>query len=253
MLVRSNGTRTYFANDVAYHLYKFERGNDIVIDIFGSDHHGYVPRMKAAMEASGINPERLLHLLGQFVTLYRSGEQVQMSTRSGSFVTLRELRQEVGNDAARFFYVMRKYDNHIDFDLDLAKSQSNDNPVYYLQYAHARICSVFRQANEKQLPYQESIGLAHLNLLTQAEERQLLLTLSRYPDVIVSAALGYEPHILTNYLRDVAADFHTYYNAHHFIVDDENCRNARLTLLAATRQILVNGFELLGIRAPETM
>lgn len=253
VLVRSNGTRTYFANDVAYHLYKFERGHDIVIDIFGSDHHGYVPRMKAAIEASGINPERLLHLLGQFVTLYRSGQQVQMSTRSGSFVTLRELRQEVGNDAARFFYVMRKYDNHIDFDLDLAKSQSNDNPVYYLQYAHARICSVFRQASEKQLPYQETLGLAHLALLTQPEERQLLMTLSRYPDTIVSAALGYEPHILTNYLRDVAADFHTYYNAHHFIVDDENCRNARLTLLAATRQILVNGFELLGIRAPETM
>lgn len=253
VLVRSNGIRTYFANDVAYHLNKFERGFDIAIDIFGSDHHGYVPRMKAAVEASGVNPERLLHLLGQFVTLYRGGEQVQMSTRGGNFVTLRELRQEVGNDAARFFYVMRKYDNHIDFDLDLAKSQSNDNPVYYLQYAYARISSVFRQANERGLPLNEAVGLSHLALLVEPQERQLLNTLSRYPDTIVNAALHYEPHQLTNYLRDVAADFHAYYNAHHFIVEDEPLRQARLTLLAATRQILLNGFGLLGLNAPETM
>lgn len=253
VLVRSNGIRTYFANDVAYHLNKFERGFDIAIDIFGSDHHGYVPRMKAAVEASGVNPERLLHLLGQFVTLYRGGEQVQMSTRGGNFVTLRELRQEVGNDAARFFYVMRKYDNHIDFDLDLAKSQSNDNPVYYLQYAYARICSVFRQANERGLPLNEAAGLTHLSLLVEPQERQLLNTLSRYPDMIVNAALHYEPHQLTNYLREVAADFHAYYNAHHFIVEDEPLRQARLTLLAATRQILLNGFGLLGLNAPETM
>lgn len=253
VLVRSNGTRTYFANDVAYHLNKFERGFDIAIDIFGSDHHGYVPRMKAAVEASGINPERLLHLLGQFVTLYRGGQQLSMSTRGGEFVTLRELRQEVGNDAARYFYVMRRYDNHIDFDLDLAKSQSNDNPVYYLQYAHARICSVFRQAVERGLPLDEELGLKSLNLLSEDEERQLMNTLSRYPEVVVQAALQYEPHQLTNYLREVATLFHAYYNAHHFMVEEAPLRNARLTLLLATRQILRNGFQLLGLEAPEVM
>lgn len=253
VLVRSNGTRTYFANDVAYHLNKFERGFDIAIDIFGSDHHGYVPRMRAAVEASGINPERMLYLLGQFVTLFRGDQQVPMSTRGGNFVTLRELRDEVGKDAARYFYVMRRYDNHIDFDLDLAKSQSNDNPVYYLQYAHARICSVFKQASERGLPYDEALGLAHLNLLVEDEERQLLNALTRYPEVVVTAALQYEPHQLTNYLREVATLFHAYYNAHHFMVDDANCRNARLTLLMATRQILRNGFQLLGLSAPEVM
>ncbi len=253
VLVRSNGQRTYFANDVAYHLSKFERGFDIAIDIFGADHHGYVPRMKAAMEASGINPERLVHLLLQFVTLYRGGSQVQMSTRSGTFVTLRELREEVGNDAARFFYVMRKGEQHIDFDLDLAKAQSNENPVYYVQYAFARICSVFKQLAERNLSYDEANGLSHLSLLSQPHERQLLNTISRYPDMIVNAALHYEPHQLTNYLRDLAADFHAYYNSHQFLVEDTGLRNARLALVTATRQTLLNGFNLLGISAPESM
>lgn len=253
VLVRSNGQRTYFANDVAYHLSKFDRGFDIVIDVFGADHHGYVPRMKAAMEASGINPERLLHLLLQFVTLYRGGSQVQMSTRSGTFVTLRELREEVGNDAARFFYVMRKGEQHIDFDLDLAKAQSNENPVYYVQYAYARICSVFKQLAERQMIFDEANGISHLNLLTQAQELQLFNTLSRYPDVITSAAIHYEPHQLTNYVRDLAADFHAYYNSHQFIVDEAPLRDARLALVAATRQTLLNGFNLLGISAPESM
>ncbi|EKD70449.1 MAG: hypothetical protein ACD_46C00533G0010 [uncultured bacterium] len=253
VLIRSNGQKTYFGNDAAYHINKFERGFDIAIDIFGSDHHGYVPRVKAAVHAAGIDPERLIHLLGQFVTLYRGGQQVQMSTRSGSFVTLRELRDEVGNDVARFFYVMRKYDQHIDFDLDLAKSQSNENPVYYVQYAHARICSVLRQLKEKHWEYDESNGLAHLDLLTAPQERQLLNTLSRYPDTIVNAALQYEPHLLTNYIRDLAADFHAYYNANQFLVDNKALRDARLALVKATRQVLINGFNLLGITAPETM
>jgi arginyl-tRNA synthetase len=253
VLVRSNGQRTYFANDVAYHMNKFERGFDIAIDIFGSDHHGYVPRMKAAIQASGINPERLQYLLVQFVTLYRNGAQVQMSTRSGSFVTLRELRDEVGNDAARFFYVMRKCEQHMDFDLDLAKAQSNENPVYYIQYAYARICSVLKQVAERNLHVDEANGLAHLELLTQSQERQLLNTLSRYPDIIINAALHYEPHLLTNYMRDLAADFHAYYNSHQFLVDDAALRDARLALVTATRQILLNGFNLLGINAPETM
>lgn len=250
VLQRSNGQRTYFANDMAYHFNKFERGFDLAIDIFGSDHHGYVPRMKAAMNALGINADHLTYLLVQFVTLYRGNEQVQMSTRSGSFVTLRELREEVGNDAARFFYVMRKCEQHVDFDLDLAKSQSNENPVYYIQYAHARVCSVLKQLTEKNYTYQQSDQYA---LLTEPHELQLLSTLSRYPDVIKSAALQYEPHILTNYLRDLATDFHAYYNSHQFLVDDENLRNARLTLIVATRQVIANGLTLLGVSAPESM
>lgn len=253
VLVRSNGTRTYFANDVAYHLSKFERGFDIAIDIFGADHHGYIPRMKAAMQASGINAERLLHLLLQFVTLYRGGSQVQMSTRSGTFVTLRELREEVGNDAARFFYVMRRNEQHIDFDLDLAKAESNENPVYYVQYAYARICSVFKQMAERHVEFNESLGLQHVNLLAEPQERQLLNTISRYPEMIVSAALHYEPHQLTNYVRELAADFHAYYNSHQFIVEQESLRNARLALVMAVRQTLLNGFNMLGISAPESM
>lgn len=253
VLVRSNGQLTYFANDVAYHLTKFDRGFDIAIDIFGADHHGYVPRMKAAMEASGINPERLVHQLVQFVTLYRGGQQVNMSTRGGTFVTLRELREEVGNDVARYFYVMRKGDQPIDFDLDLAKEKSNENPVYYVQYAYARICSVFKQMNERAIAYDQALAYANLPVLVEPEERELLNTLSRFPDMIVNAALSYEPHQVTNYLREVAGCFHAYYNAHQFLVDDAALRNARLALLMATRQVLENGFRLLGITAPETM
>lgn len=253
VLVRSNGQRTYFANDVAYHFNKFDRGFDIAIDIFGSDHHGYMPRMKAAVQASGVDPERLIYLLVQFVSLYRGDQQVSMSTRGGNFVTLRELREEVGNDAARFFYVMRKNEQHMDFDLELAKSHSNENPVYYVQYAHARICSVFKQLAERHITFDQNNGLSNLNLLTEPQERQLLNTLSRYPDMILDAALSYGPHILTHYLRDLAADFHTYYNAHQFLVEDAGQRNARLALIMATKQILLNGFKLLGISAPETM
>jgi arginyl-tRNA synthetase len=253
VLVRSNGQRTYFANDIAYHWYKFERGFDIAINVFGSDHHGYVARMKGAVEAANIDSERLIQLLVQFVTLYRGGEQIHMSTRGGNFVTLRELREEVGNDAARFFYIMRRNEQHMDFDLDLAKAESNENPVYYVQYAYARICSVFKQLEERHIVYDEAHGLSHLHLLSQSQERELLNTLLRYPDMIVSAALQYEPHLLTNYLRDLAADFHAYYNAHQFLVDDVALRNARLSLIVATRQTLLNGFNLLGISAPECM
>lgn len=253
VLVRSNGTRTYFANDVAYHFLKYERNFDIAIVIFGSDHHGYISRMKASVEALGINPERLVHLLMQFVTLYRNGEQISMSTRGGDFVTLRELREEVGNDAARFFYVMRKHEQHMDFDLDLAKKQSNENPVFYVQYAYARIASVLKQLIERGIQYDETMGREHLDLLTEPLERELLNTLSRYPDMIINAALQYEPHLLTHYLRDLAANFHAYYNSHQFLVDDEQLRNARLALIMAVRQTLANGFNLLGISARESM
>lgn len=253
VIVRSNGQRTYFANDLVYHLEKFERGFDIAIDILGSDHHGYLQRMKAALQAAGINPERLIILLLQFVTLYRGPVQVQMSTRGGNFITLRELRHEVGNDAARFFYLMRKADQHMDFDLELAKSQSNENPLYYIQYAYARIASVFRQMHERGLTYDEPLGLANINLLTEHHERDILTLLTNYPEMIINAALNYEPHLLTNYLRDLAHHFHSYYNAHAFLVDDENVRNARLTLVQAVRQILLNGLSMLAITPPETM
>ena len=189
----------------------------------------------------------------QFAVLYRGGEKVQMSTRSGEFVTLRELRHEVGNDAARFFYVMRKCEQHMDFDLDLAKSQSNDNPVYYVQYAHARVMSVFRQLQEKQLQWDQAAGNAALDALQEPHEQELVLALSRYPEVLEAAALNHEPHHLTHYLRELANAFHTYYNAHTFIVADERLRNARLNLIEATRQVIANGLELLGVSAPDSM
>ncbi len=253
VLVRSNGVRTYFANDFSYHINKFERGFDDAIDIFGADHHGYVPRIKAGMQARDIQPDQLTYLLVQFVTLYRNGQQIQMSTRSGSFVTLRELREEVGNDAARYFYVMRKCEQHVDFDLDLAKAQSNENPVYYIQYAYARICSVLRQLSEKSMTYQQTEGLQHLTQLTEPHELQLISTLGRYPTAIRSAAIQHEPHILTNYLRDLATDFHSYYNSHPFLVEESTLRNARLTLILAARQVLANGLKLVGVTAPERM
>ena len=253
MLVSEHGQPTFFANDVAYHLSKFERGFDLAIDIFGADYHGYIVCMKAAMQACEINPERLQQLLLQFVTLYRDGAPVQMSTRGSAVLTLRELREEIGNDAARFFYVMRKHEQHVDFDLDLAKAKSDENPVYYVQYAYARICGVFRQLTEKNMSFDEATGLAHVALLTQPQERRLLNTISHYPDMIINAALQYEPHQLTNYVRELAADFHAYYDSHQFIVEDEALRNARLALIAATRQTLLNGFNLIGVGALENM
>jgi len=250
---RDNGQTTYFASDIAYHMDKLERGFDRVIDVWGADHHGYVPRVKAALVALGSDASKLDVLLVQFANLYRAGEKVQMSTRSGSFVTLRELRKEVGADAARFFYVMRKCEQHLDFDLDLAKSQSSDNPVYYVQYAHARVCSVLRQAAEKKISVEISSGTANLERLTEDHELQLLKSLSRYPEVVEASALNQEPHQLSHYLRDLANDFHTYYNAHQFLVDDEGLRDARIKLILVVRQTLRNGLNLLGVSAPESM
>jgi arginyl-tRNA synthetase len=253
VLVRDNGQTTYFASDIAYHMEKLERGFERVIDIWGADHHGYVPRVKAALQALGDDPARLDVLLVQFAVLYRHGEKVQMSTRSGEFVTLRQLRKEVGTDAARFFYVMRKCEQHMDFDLDLAKSQSSDNPVYYIQYAHARVMSVFRQLQEKQLAWDQAAGVAGLPVLDETHEQELMINLSRYPEVLEAAALNHEPHQLTHYLRELANDFHTYYNAHPFLVEDSGLRNTRLALIEATRQVIANGLELLGVSAPDTM
>jgi arginyl-tRNA synthetase len=253
VVVRDNGQSTYFASDIAYHMDKLERGFERVIDVWGADHHGYVPRVKAAMEAVGDDSAKLDVLLVQFANLYRGGEKVPMSTRSGSFVTLRELRKEVGSDAARFFYVMRKCEQHLDFDLDLAKSQSSDNPVYYVQYAHARVCSVLAQAAEKGIDVEITPGDTHLDRLTEKHEQALLRTLARYPEVVEISALNEEPHQLTHYVRELANDFHTYYNAHQFLVEDDALRDARIKLVLAARQVLKNGLNLLGVSAPEKM
>jgi len=253
VLVRDNGVTTYFASDIAYHMDKFERGFEQVIDIWGADHHGYVPRVKAALQALGYDASKLDVLLVQFAILYRGGEKAQMSTRSGEFVTLRELRKEVSNDAARFFYVMRKSEQHLDFDLDLAKSQSTDNPMYYIQYAHARVCSVMRQLAEKLFSYEQAEGLANLHRLTEAHESAILTRLARYPEIVAAAAQTHEPHQIAHYLRELANDFHTYYNAHQFIVDDSALRNARLCLVQCVQQVVANGLKLLGVSAPESM
>ncbi len=252
VVVRANGAHTYFATDIAYHFDKGERGFDRILDIFGADHHGYVDRIRASFEALGHPRENLDILLVQFAVLYRGGEKVSMSTREGEFVTLRELRGEVGNDAARFFYALRRPEQHMDFDLDLAKSQSADNPVYYIQYAHARICSVFRQLRERGMETLET-ATPDYGLLGESRELELLRTLSRYPEVVASAAASLEPHQVAYYLRDLATDFHTYYNAHPFLASENDLRLARLGLIDATRQVIANGLDLLGVSAPESM
>ncbi len=253
VVVRENGKKTYFASDIAYHYGKRQRGADLLLDVLGADHHGYVARVRAGLEAMGEPGDSLEVRLVQFVTLYRGGEKVQMSTRSGEFVTLRELRDEVGNDAARLFYVMRSNDQHLDFDLELAKSQSNDNPVYYIQYAHARIASVMRQLEEKSYRWNREQGLDSLALLTEPQETSLTATVTRYPEIVEAAAEKRAPQTLVFYLRELANEFHSYYNAHTFIVEDAKLRDARLTLIMSARQVLANGLRLLGVSAPETM
>jgi arginyl-tRNA synthetase len=246
---RENGQYTYFASDIAYHVDKFARAFDLVIDVWGADHHGYIARVKGALEALGLNPEQLSIALVQFAVLYRNGEKVSMSTRAGEFVTLRELRQEVGNDAARFFYVLRKSDQHLDFDLDLAKSQSNENPVYYVQYAHARVCSVHEQWSGDA----ESLKHADTSVLDSEHERAVLDRLMSYPEAVENAARDFAPHVIAFYLRELAAEFHSYYNATRILVDDERIMRARLALATAVRQVLRNGLALLGVSAPERM
>ncbi|MGH8166991.1 MAG: arginine--tRNA ligase, partial [Woeseiaceae bacterium] len=253
VVVRENGKSTYFASDIAYHYDKRRRGFDHLLDLLGADHHGYVARVRAGLEAMGFAGESLEVQLVQFVTLYRAGEKLAMSTRSGEFVTLRQLRDEVGNDAARFFYVMRSNDQHLDFDLELAKSRSNDNPVYYIQYAHARVASVFRQLEEKNLERDPESGIANLARLREAHEKALMTAVSRYPEIIELAAESRAPHHLVHYLRDLANDFHTYYNAHTFLVDDDELRNARLALIDAARQVIAAGLGILGVSAPDSM
>ncbi|TGG93273.1 arginine--tRNA ligase [Natronospirillum operosum] len=253
VLKRDNGQTTYFASDVAYHENKFARGFSKVINIWGADHHGYIARVRAAMQALGYDPDNLIIPMVQFANLYRGSEKLAMSTRSGSFVTLRELRAEVGNDAARFIYVTRKVDQQMDFDLELAKSQSKDNPVYYVQYAHARVASVLRKLEEDGQPLDRANGLDNIELLTEDAEKDILKQLAQYPEVLRNAALSYEPHQMANYLRDLAGAFHAWYNGTRVLVREDELRNARLTLALAVQQVIANGLHLLGVSAPDSM
>jgi len=249
VVLRDNGLYTYFASDIAYHADKLARGYDCIIDVWGADHHGYIPRVKAAITALGGDSAKLVVPLIQLVALFRGGEPVRMGKRSGNFVTLEELYGDVGVDAARFFYVLRKSDQHFDFDLDLAKSQSNDNPVYYIQYAHARVCSVLAQWGG------DAAGLAVADTapLVSEHETALLKRLLEYPEIVEGAARDLAPHNIAFYLKDLAGEFHSYYNAERFIVEDAALTQARLALALAVRQVLKNGLALLGVGAPEKM
>ena len=252
---KSDGTYTYFVPDVAYHRSKWQRGYVRAITELGSDHHGSLARVKAGLQAldCGIPkgwPEYVLH---QMVTVMRGGEEVKISKRAGSYVTLRDLIDEVGKDATRYFLISRKADSQLVFDIDLARSQSNDNPVYYIQYAHARVCSVLRQAGEKGFTFDLQNGLAHLERLDNEHEQILFTELSKYPEQVEAAAANLEPHVIATWLRELANAFHTYYNSHQFLVDDKNLRDARLALVVATQQVLRNGLDLLGLSAPESM
>jgi arginyl-tRNA synthetase len=255
---RRNGQTTYFASDIAYHLNKLQRGYTDIVDIWGSDHHGYIARVKAAIDAMGYDSKKLTVLLVQFVSLWRGGEMVQMSSRSGQFVTLRDLRKEVGNDAARFYYVMRKSEQHIDFDLDLAVSQSKDNAVYYIQYAHARVNRMVDvRAPEKNIAFDRT-QLAHydVSILVSNTETELLAKLAAYPEIVARAANSYEPHQIGNYLKELAALFHGWYAQDDVkILDEQNIAlsQARLVLSLNVQQVLKNGLTLLGVSAPESM
>jgi arginyl-tRNA synthetase len=252
VLIKSGGEKTYFASDISYHKNKFERGFDTLIDIWGSDHHGYIPRMRAAIEALGRNKDSLKVLLIQFVTLIKDGKPVGMSTRSGQFTTLKEVLDEVGKDAARFFFLMRKSDAHLEFDLDLAKKTTNENPVFYVQYAHARIESIFRVAKDEGISL-ASVNAARADYLTQKDEITLIKGILHFFDVIEGSAKSLEPHRITYYLLDLVGRFHSYYNKTRVIVDDKDLTMARLLLLSMVQQVIKRGLGLLGVSAPERM
>jgi arginyl-tRNA synthetase len=253
VVVRENGVKTYFASDIAYHLEKRELGFQRLIDVLGADHHGYIARVRAGLMAMGEPGDCLEVNLIQFVSLFRGGEKIAMGKREAQFVTLRQLREEVGNDACRFFYLMRSHDQPLDFDLELAKSRSNDNPVYYIQYAHARVASVMKQLAARDLTFDRSDGLANAGLLTGSHEQAVLNSIARYPEALEQSAVNRAPHTLVHYLRDLANTLHTYYNAEQFIVSDAKLRNARLALVLGVQQVLRNGLTLLGVSAPESM
>jgi arginyl-tRNA synthetase len=252
---KSDGTYTYFVPDVAYHVTKWQRGFRVAINVQGTDHHGTIARVRAGLQALDMGipqgyPDYILH---KMVRVMRGGEEVKISKRAGEYVTLRDLTEWVGRDAVRFFLISRRADSEFVFDVDLALSQSEENPVYYVQYAHARVCSVFRQLTEKGFVHDRELGERNVARLSEPHEKALIRRVTYYPELLETAARALEPHQLAHYLRDLAGDFHTYYNAHTFIVDDVGLRNARLNLVAATRQVLENGLKLLGVSAPEKM
>ena len=253
VVVRENGQKTYFASDIAYHLEKREMGFSRLIDVLGADHHGYIARVRAGLIAMGEPGDCLEVNLIQFVSLFRGGEKIAMGKREAQFVTLRQLREEVGNDACRFFYLMRSHDQPLDFDLELAKSRSNENPVYYIQYAHARVASVMKQLAARELSFDRAEGLANAGLLVGTQEQAVLNSMARYPEALELSAVNRAPHTLVHYLRDLANALHTYYNAEQFIVTDAKLRNARLALVLGVQQVLRNGLTLLGVSAPESM
>jgi arginyl-tRNA synthetase len=253
VVVRANGEKTYFASDIAYHFDKRQRGHDLLIDVWGADHHGYVARVRGALMALGSPGDCFEVCLMQLVSLFRGGEKLSMGKREGNFVTLRDLRNEVGNDACRFFYLMRSHDQALDFDLELAKSRSNENPVYYVQYAHARVCSVMKELGARSLSYDAAAGAASLALLGNTHEHAVITAISRYPEIIERAAIDRTPHTLVHYLRELANTLHTYYNAEKWIVEDSALRNARITLALAVQQVIRNGLGILGVSAPESM
>jgi arginyl-tRNA synthetase len=252
VVVRQNGLTTYFASDIAYHQDKYDRGFDTVIDVWGADHHGYIPRMKAAVEACGYDPDQFDVILVQLVNLLRAGEPVAMSTRAGEFVTLKDVIEEVGSDAARFIFLTRHYESPLDFDLVLAKQKTNENPVYYVQYVHARISSIIRKAAERGIDeiVRDEAAVA---TLTAPEEIQLIKTLARYPEAVTSSAKTLEPHRITFFLMNLASAFHAYYNKHRVLVDDPTLCHGRLYLVEAVRKVIRNGLGLLGVSAPERM
>jgi arginyl-tRNA synthetase len=252
VVVRANGVPTYFAADIAYHLNKFERGFEWVINLWGADHHGHVARMKGAVKALGYNPDRLDVVLMQLVRLFSGGELVRMSKRTGQYVTLSELMEEVGRDAARYFFVMRSADSHLDFDLDLAKSQSAENPVFYVQYAHARICSILRQAKEAGVTV-PALGEANPELLQDPSELELLRKIADFPGLIAGAAVALEPHRLTRYAHELAGLFHSFYTNCRVLNIEPELSAARLQLVEATRITLNNLLNLIGVSAPERM
>lgn len=251
VVVRSNGDTTYFASDIAYHIEKYERGFDRVIDVWGADHHGYIPRMNACIQASGNSKDSFNVILVQLVALLRAGEPVAMSTRTGEFVTLREVIDETGRDAARFMFLMRHYDSHLDFDLEVAKKKTNENPVYYVQYVHARIASILKKAAEESRKASDAAGSS--GLLCQDEETRIMKALSRYPVVMEIAGRNLEPHRIAFYLMDLAGLFHTFYNRHKVLTEDAALSSARLFLISAVQTVIKNGLDLLGISAPEQM
>lgn len=251
---RKNGMTTYFSSDISYHFDKYNRGYDQMIDILGADHHGYMARVRASLAALGLDPEKLVIALVQFAVLYKGGEKMQMSTRSGEFVTLRDLREHVGADAARFFYVMRKPEQHLDFDLDLAESNSKDNPFYYVEYAHARCCGMLNKAEEEGYEFSPEAALKCRNALVEPEETALISELHRYPEVVIAAGEQMAPHQIIIYLKELATRWHHYYDVGHKVLhEDEEIRNARLLLTWSVRQVLRNALAIIGVQARERM